>query len=407
MTRTAAAFALLLALLVAAPAAHGHTFDQAAGLDARAALFPAQAGALLAQKLGVVRSSPNVEHLGWIAEQGATSTGGQLVGDYFYVTSWKDIAIYDVSDPVHPELMSRTSIGFKFENEDVSTNGEVLLFSEQAPSETLHVWDVRDKRAPREVGTLPGAGTHTATCLLDCSYEYGSYHLLGPRGPATAGEIVDLRDPSNPRRAGDWAGGIPGFTGKSHDVTEVAPGRVLTASMPILFLDARSDVTRPRLLARGTNVSKQQHTARWPNGGRDRFVLTSYETNAHPQCDETSAEFATWDASKWRSTGTFTPIDEFRASNGTFVDGSPPANVLGCSAHWFEAHPDFRDGGLVAVGFYDHGTKFLRVDRRGQIDEAGWFLPPGAETSAAYWITDEIVYTVDYARGIDILRVTK
>jgi hypothetical protein len=28
----------------------------------------------------------------------------------------------------------------------------------------------------------------------------------------------------------------------------------------------------------------------------------------------------------------------------------------------------------------------------------------GGQASAAYWITDEIVYVVDYNRGLDILR---
>ncbi len=30
--------------------------------------------------------------------------------------------------------------------------------------------------------------------------------------------------------------------------------------------------------------------------------------------------------------------------------------------------------------------------------------PVGGQASVSYWITDEIVYTVDYNRGLDILR---
>lgn len=33
-------------------------------------------------------------------------------------------------------------------------------------------------------------------------------------------------------------------------------------------------------------------------------------------------------------------------------------------------------------------------------------LPSAGSTSAAYWITRDIVYAVDYTRGIDILRYT-
>jgi hypothetical protein len=180
---------------------------------------------------------------------------------------------------------------------------------------------------------------------------------------------------------------------------------VLTASDPMTLLDTGSDVNRPRVLARGTNAGERLHTVLWPRRGSDRFILSSFETNATPRCEAGSGEFTTWDASRWASTGTFTEIDSFQLGNGTPGDGSPPANVLGCSPHWFEPRPGFRDGGMVALAAYDHGTRFLRIDRRGQISEVGHFLAPGTEASAAYWITDEIVYTVDYARGIDILRV--
>lgn len=60
----------------------------------------------------------------------------------------------------------------------------------------------------------------------------------------------------------------------------------------------------------------------------------------------------------------------------------------------------------MAVDYYEHGTHFLDVDEAGQIKRVGYFLPNAGSTSAAYWITDEIVYAVDYTRGVDILRYT-
>jgi hypothetical protein len=44
------------------------------------------------------------------------------------------------------------------------------------------------------------------------------------------------------------------------------------------------------------------------------------------------------------------------------------------------------------------------VSDQGKVSEEGYFLPYRGDTSAAYWLTDEIVYAVDYERGIDILR---
>jgi hypothetical protein len=55
---------------------------------------------------------------------------------------------------------------------------------------------------------------------------------------------------------------------------------------------------------------------------------------------------------------------------------------------------------------YEHGTRFLQVTRKGKIKERDWFLPIGGATSASYWVSKRIVYSVDYQRGVDILRYT-
>jgi hypothetical protein len=91
--------------------------------------------------------------------------------------------------------------------------------------------------------------------------------------------------------------------------------------------------------------------------------------------------------------------------NGTWTDGSPAVNApFGCSSHWFTTHPDFKNGGLVAGSFYNHGTRFLKVDGKGKITEVGFFLPQGGGSSGSYWVNDRIVYSVDYQRGFDILK---
>jgi hypothetical protein len=398
--RPLALLAAAAACLVAPPGAAAHH-----SVDEALAKAQFQKVSALPGELGAT-SSPNVEYLGSVPSEGASATGGKLVGRYFYVTGWNSFSIYDVADPVHPRLMSKTTFPFRFENEDVATDGRILLYSDFATSGSLYVYDVRDKRNPKLLAELDGAGRHTMTCVLGCDWAYGSYLATGPAGPLTGGGVVDLRDPRNPKLTGDWTdnGVLP--SRRVHDVTEVSPGRVLTASDPMELLAVGADVNRPRVLARGTNEGERLHTVLWPRQGRDRFIMSSFETNATPRCEAGSGEFKTWDASSWRETGRFTEIDSFTLSNGTFADGSPPANVLGCSPHWFEPRPGFRNGGIVALAAYDHGTRFVRISGRGGISEVGHFLGSGSEASAAYWITDEIVYTVDYARGIDIVRFT-
>lgn len=97
--------------------------------------------------------------------------------------------------------------------------------------------------------------------------------------------------------------------------------------------------------------------------------------------------------------------DQYRVRTGLPTEGRSPYDQY--CAHWFTTRPDFDDGGVVAMGWYEHGTRFLDVaEDTGEITELGYFLPVGGSTSAAYWLNDEIVYSVDYQRGIDILRFT-
>ncbi len=339
-------------------------------------------------------SSDNVEYLKHIAFEEGTATGMRVIGKYLYLTSWKTFSIYDVSDPLNPELMSITPFGFKFENEDVSTNGRIMLFSEQLPQNILHIWDVEDPENPEEIGTLPGGGGHTADCILDCKYVY-----------ASTGVISDLRKPSAPKIAGNWGKGMPA-TG-SHDQKEVAPGMVLTSSRPIIYLDARKNPTKPKLVAVGDDdkITGGVHSNQWPNNAKDDFVMFSSESNGTGRCSGSNGAFMTWDARHYKKTKTFTLLDIYQLSNGTYQDGSPPVNGLGCSSHWFQEHPDFKNGGIVAMGSYEHGTRFIEVaPKTGKIKEVGWFVPWGGSTSASYWLDKKIVYAIDYTRGIDILQ---
>ena len=338
-----------------------------------------------------------IEYVKTIPIDAGAAQVAKRVGDHLYLTSWKALSIYDVTDLLNPVHVSTIPTGFQFPAERMDTNGEILIVGEQTPAYRLHVFDVSDPAAPSEIATLAGTPDHTFTCVLDCRWAYGSH-----------GTIVDLRDPANPEVAGDWS--EPTLT-YWHDVTEVAPGRVLTASMPTTrLLDGRGRVTKPRHVAMGdataSGTTGYLGTVLWPRGGRDRFILGSEETSFNPQCSETTSAFVTWDASRWRKTRTFTVADHYRLGNGTVADGSPPASLVGCSTHVLDEHPGFRDGGLVTLAHYEHGTRILEIGRDGSIEETAWFLPAGGSTSASYWMSDEIVYSIDFHRGLDILRYT-
>ena len=360
-------------------------------LGAVTALLAAAPATVAAPSAGGL-ASDNVTYVSTVPfEAGAALTGARLVDDYLYVAGARSFSIYDVSDPEAPVLASITPTGPQFPNEDVDTNGEILLISNQQVGATLNVWSVEDKAAPVLLATMENLRDHTFTCVLRCKYAYGA-----------GGSIVDLRKPAEPRYVGNWSifGPQNGF-----DTTEVAPGMVLTATPSIQLLDGTKDPTRPVTVAQGVNPDNRLiHSVRWPNGGRERFFLVQGETPFSQRCEADSGALMTWDTRGYKKTHTFRLKDEYRVVNGTVVDGNPPANAAGCTTMWFQEHPDYRNGGLVAAAFFDHGTRFLEVDAKGAIVEKGFFLPLGGETIATYWVTDEIVYAIDTTRGIDILR---
>ncbi len=348
-------------------------------------------------------SSDNVTYLNFFPFEAGTATGMNIFGkkdQYMIVTGWKSFSIYDISNPEAPVNLSITPFGFRFENEDVATNGKIMLFSAQLPQNVLYVYDIEDKSNPVLIAELPGGGGHTMSCILKCKWAYGS-----------AGYIIDLRDPAAPvKREENWIQ-MTAEGASFHDVEEYKNGFILTSPHATAFqvIDVRNPV-KPKVLGLGKHPTDGAgflfHSGHWPNEGEDRFILMQGEKNANPRCNDATGPFMTFDTKGWEKTKTFKLIDTYRVTNGTFVDGSPPANGLGCSAHWFNEHETFENGGLVAMGYYEHGTRFFNVNSKGKIKEVGWFLPFAGSTSAAYWPNEEIVYAVDYTRGIDILRYT-
>ena len=159
--------------------------------------------------------------------------------------------------PESPTLLSTTPMPQMpyFAEEDVDTNGEVLLVSANG---TLNVVDVRDKTAPSVVGTL-GVDEHTISCVLDCTWAYGS-----------EGTIVDLRDPRRPEVAGNWTKSVPGGGGSKHDVTEVSPGHGHDQHGTMALLDARTDPAHPSSSPRRRPPTSASSTPTCGRGGAGR-----------------------------------------------------------------------------------------------------------------------------------------
>lgn len=365
-------------------------------------------------------SSDNVEYRGSIKQDVGLTTGAKVVDNRLYVTSGKNISIYDISKPETPVALGSMKVNTAWENEEVPTNGKVLAVASDFYSVTasclaqlrvtgcIQFFDVRDPANITEVGAVP-VSNHTAECVLDCQWFYGR-----------AGTIVDARgilDGKPPTVVGNWIAELKtqGVDSKScHHIREIRPGVLLTACRPFSVITVNSSdapgasPAHPKLLYTGESDAFV-HSARWPRSGHDKFVLIGGETNFTGQCDGNNGEFRTYSAeavNEGRSNKFEGPLGRLQpAGNGTYTDGKPIANHLGCSVHWFQEHRTFKNGGLVALSEYEDGVRFLQVRRDGKIAEQGFFAPLGGSSSSPKWApSGDVVYSLDYDRGIDIVR---
>ena len=330
-------------------------------------------------------TSDGVEFVKNYAQQFDTA-GGVLHEGHYYITTERDLTIYDVKDPANPVQTGKfqfPEVGEPiFTEEDPNTNGKILPVENAG---VLMVIDVSDKSAPKLLSSVEMPTQHTISCVLDCTWIYGS-----------EGAIVDLRDPKAPKVSSKL---LP--SPENHDVTEVRPGLVLTSSAPAMLLDATTDPENPAVLA-STEMPGFTHANLWPHQATDDFALIGGEATGPGCSEDASATFQTWDTRTWQTDKKFTLVDQFAMSTGVPAEGRNLETTY--CVHWFDPHPTYANGGLLSIAWYEHGVRFLQVGTDGKLSEIGWYVPFGGQSSDVDWISDDIVYVADYLRGLDVLR---
>ena len=387
-------------------------------------------------------ATDNVEHLGRFPEHFGTAGGTPSEdGRLFYLTDPRGVYVYDTADPASPTLLGsirlyQTQLGAALAQEDPDTNGTILLVdaatSPASTSAKLQVVDVSDPANLKVLSSVP-VTDHTWTCVTgtdatgeqnSCAYAYGR-----------TGHIVDLTDPANPALLPDtWRSSVDygdrSNTPYTHDLTEIRPGLVMTAGSTAILMDT-SDPTAPIRLTEIEQPDRFSslgyHSVEWANGGRDPFLVMGTEiapggptNSAGSDCKSDNSVIETWDARSvvkalevYERSGNlnafkhaeFTKIDAFDVSGrGLFVQGGAPGHVLYC-AHWMELHPGFDGGGRMAVSYYDRGTRFVDVLPDGTMEEFGWIVPAEGYSGSPQWVSDDVVYVMDYRRGMEVLRL--
>ena len=320
----------------------------------------------------------------------ADTAGARLLGKTFYVLTAKGLTIYDVSNPTLPLPLGFTPLPHtpNQEREDVDTNGKILIAG-QSYTGILYVVDVSNPRTPLLLSTLRGAAGHTNTCVLSCTWVYSS-----------DGDIVDLRDPEEPEAGRQLAG--PGGRARLARLDRGPPRPAHGRHEPVVYLDARKNPAKPKRIAVGKGPDGRYiHGNVWPRAGKDRFLLVGSESGMLCGTPK-DGSFMVYEPKNHEKTKSFKYLGDYSLAKGMPTEGRAQVNQH--CGHWFQPHPSFKDGGLVAVAWYGFGTRFVEVTKTGKIVEKGWFLGGGA-ASSAYWISPRRrLLPRLHVCGIDIIK---
>ena len=366
--------------------------------------------------------SPNVSYVGTIPLD-SPGVGGRVlqVGDQvrFYVTGLKGLTVYDVTDPALPLPLGVFAYPHsQNEDVDVSDDGKRVIISADGSlllpimpaTRGVHVIDTSDPANMALLGSH-SQGSHTTTCADPaCEWLYTSN-----------GSILDATNPASITEVGRWKP----TSGSAHALNRDEAGIVISDSNPRFVLDPAGVIApttsfhEPAVLSAGGRVdaldNRLQHNnvrpraTEWtPRAAEDagdgplrpgELLIGNSESNLNQFCSSAGG-LSTWSMANFDRGEPITQIESFRPVSGTWADGNAAVNGLGCSGHWFTE----RDN-IITAAWYEHGIRFVEVDpESGELTEVGYFQPVATEAGAAHWVDDEYVYTVDYARGIDILR---
>lgn len=398
--------------------------------------------------------SENIQQVGENPSQVAISGCFMHTAPIFVTSGVDSVRVYDISDPLSPTLTGVLPQAL-FENEAM-TCGErktadgirrfvligvdLVSAAPTAPEHTnvgggqLHVVDVTDPTAPTITASAPGlTSTHTVACVdgAQCRYAYSA----GDSGSGTF-SVFDLRDLDAPAEVDSdkAADGVQAFASPTagHKWNFDAAGVGTHTGFDGSSMWSTAKPAKPRLLST-TGVAGQgedpkfegyndfihhnsfrPHAQRFEPGAKPslrngNILLVTEEDYEQTDC-ALAGSFQTWWVKKLDGKpGSIVPLDKVELADlGNF----PLPQGAFCSSHWF----DYRDGGLVAVGFYGGGTQILDVTNPRDIQPYAHAIWGASEVWDAMWVPvykdgkqtakrTNIVYSIDLLRGLDVYTV--
>lgn len=354
--------------------------------------------------VGGALASSNIDLVATIPFGGAI--GAKLIGDYMYVTGVPGLSVFDISEGM-PMPLGVLPLPH-FENESVDGNGSIVVISADFfvlgdVTNMVALIDVSDPNLPVLKSLTPTGDGHTATCVQGCKYIWLS-----------GGEVWDIQDPSVPVRKGKIGGGY------AHNWNIDAAGYAWGDGSRVLDLNSYGPGTLTSPTDTGVGGSFGWHNSLRPyadevspaqfsdskvdrgevlySAGEDLYDYFGASGNCNGQSEVTTHSF------RRTATGTYalTQLDGWDVTLGTQLDNKPIVATF-CSSHWLDVKDD-----LLAVGWYEQGTRILDVSDPTNLRQVGYFMPAETQTWGAYF--NEVpgdglyIYSIDLLRGIDVLR---
>ena len=384
-------------------------------LAAAVVVLEAPSADALGPGLPPLAKSSNVQLLGNVPTGPAL---GMVFKDHWaFVTGPAGLTVLDIALPAAPAIVAVHPLPH-FENEDVDLCGDTVLITNDREyrdlGSVLYAFDISTPSQPTLVSVTPvgltgsgrGAGHIANFVSADCSQVW----LDG----GDLVEVFDMTNPAAPRSLGKFesAASLSTSFKVTHD-TERDPHGVLwsVGGGGAAGYRLTEDPLAPRLVAStgtaGVNPSPYNDFILHNSKRNGQTLLITEED--YIDTDETppggcrgQGKFETWSIAM--RPGGLKPLDTWMTEmNGS---DSKAAATINCSSHWFEVAKD-----LVAVGWYEQGTRFLDVHDPKDIRQVGFYLPANGSTWAAYWSPTDpsrsIVYTADAYLGVDVLRIDR
>ena len=432
--------------------------------------WPAAAGAA---------SSPNVKEVAAIPElKGAISIN--FIDDTMFVSTVHGVYSYDVADPAAPKLLGALPM-YIWENEDVDVDPvRKRLFVSRDPRGftspavpgnvfpygAVHIIDVSDPAAMKQINVFLVPAGHTTTCVNRCDtiWTAGPY-ANAVSNPGFAGRPIyatDVTDPANPKPCPDpidtghndgvtdyvhdvqvdaagvaWvtgSGGVRGYwtsgdhvnplTGNTETATGCKPipyagsGTPESATPSRFMHNSWRDWTPPRQVVKAKRKPRKPARHRRARSHRTKRKHTRARKSAVTPIDRNDVLLATEEnvVTDCATSGRFVTYDlrgtyageGFRDTAKTHhrmrvLDTWTPEGQPGSTGCDSSHYFTSRGDGITANAFYTQGVRFLDTSDPENIRQVGYFVNADSNTWAAYWHKG-YVFAADLQRGIDVLR---